>query len=109
VAHGIRLLIGIVLVVPVLAGCNRPVHDRENASREDSTRMSSINDVLEAHTPELMKIPGVVGTGIGEEKGVPCILVFVRRKDDRLRRQVPAEIDGYRIRIDEVGEVRPVE
>lgn len=71
--------------------------------------MTSINDVLETHAAELMAIPGVVGTGIGEEKGKPCILVLVRKKDDRLRRQIPTQLDGYPIRIDEVGEVRPVE
>ena len=63
---------------------------------------------MEAHTPNLMSIPGVVGTAQGEENGAPIILVFVKTKDDRIRREVPPTIEGYPVRVDEVGEVRPI-
>ncbi|MCP3982687.1 MAG: hypothetical protein GY716_25630 [bacterium] len=45
--------------------------------------------LLEKRRPQLMKIPGVVGCGLGfrykddEETGEPCITVFVRRKWSR--------------------------
>ena len=105
----IRILIGVAFAVSTLVTCDGRVQDRGNQSNEDSTRMTSITDVLEAHTAELMAIPGVVGTGIGEENGEPCILVLVSKKDERLRRQIPTRLDGFPVRIDETGEVRPVE
>jgi hypothetical protein len=67
-----------------------------------------INDVLQAHTSSLMAIPGVVGTGVGELKGKPCILVFVRKLDATLKRELPKELEGHPVEIEEVGEVRPV-
>lgn len=68
----------------------------------------SIETVLAAHTPKLMSIPGVVGTAQGEEQGAPCILVFVVKKDERIRREIPSSLEGYPVRIDEVGEIRPI-
>jgi hypothetical protein len=93
-----------------LAACDARVHDQQTRSTLDSTRMSSptIAEVLDAHTPALMAISGVQGTGIGEQDGKPCIIVFVRKRDARLKREIPARLDGYAVRIDEVGEVRPV-
>jgi hypothetical protein len=108
VSHEIRILVGIAFVVSTLVTCDGRAPERVNPSSEDSTHMSSITDVLEAHTAELMAIPGVVGTGIGEEDGEPCILVLVAKKDERLRRQIPTRLGGFRVRIDETGEVRPV-
>ena len=68
----------------------------------------TITDVLNAQTPALMAIPGVVGTGLGEEKGAPCIIIFVRKKDARLKRELPKQLGGYPVRVDEVGEIRPL-
>ncbi len=67
-----------------------------------------IEIVLERHTPHLMSIPGVQGTAQGEQDGKPIILVFVNKIDDRIRREVPKTLEGYSVRIDEVGEVRPI-
>jgi len=55
-----------------------------------------------------MSIPGVVGTAQGEEQGAPIILVFVKKKDDAIRRAIPTMLEGYPVRVDEVGEVRPL-
>src|SRR5512139_2872848 len=103
----VRTLIGIALAVCGLAACDARVHDQESRSGLDSTRMSSppITEVLDAHTPALMAIPGVVGTAIGEQEGKPCIIVLVRKKHARLERDIPDRLDGYPVRIDEVGEV----
>ena len=68
----------------------------------------SVEAVLEKHTPELMKIPGVVGIAQSEEDGTPIILVFVNKMDERIRREVPSTLEGYPVRVHEVGEVRPI-
>lgn len=63
--------------------------------------------VLEEHTPELMKNPGVVGIAQSEEDGAPIILVFVNKMDERIRRDIPPALEGYPVRLHEVGEIRP--
>jgi len=55
-----------------------------------------------------MSIPGVVGTAQGEEQGAPIILVFVKKKDDAVERAIPTVLEDYPVRIEEVGEVRPI-
>ena len=60
------------------------------------------------HTATLMAIPGVVGTASGEQAGKPCILVFVSRKSTGLLRKIPARLDGYPVRVDEIGDIRPL-
>ncbi len=68
----------------------------------------TIEQALERHAQELMQIAGVVGTGIGESDGRPCIIVLVSRRTRALERAIPSAIDGYPVRIDEVGEIRPL-
>lgn len=68
-----------------------------------------IEKAMEAHVDELMAIPGVVGVAIGALKdGRPCILVLVVRKTAENRRLIPAEIEGYPVKIEESGEIRPM-
>jgi hypothetical protein len=65
-----------------------------------------IGEVLKSHTPELMALPGVVGTGEGERDGRPVILVLVARRSEELLAKVPSRIEGYPVEIRVVGEVR---
>ncbi len=67
-----------------------------------------ISEVLREQTPDLMSIPGVVGTGEGEQDGAPCILVLVTRKTPDLERAIPSLLEGWPVRVEEVGEVHPV-
>ena len=67
-----------------------------------------IEDVLRDHTPDLMARPGVVGTAQGEDGGRPCIIVFVAKTTEALAKSIPREIEGYPVRIDETGEIRPL-
>lgn len=100
----------ILWLLAAIAGCDGGERNRVEQTAADSTRMTSrsIESVLETHTPKLMSIPGVVGTAQGEENGAPVILVFVKKKDDRIRREVPSRLEGYPVRVDEVGEIRPI-
>jgi hypothetical protein len=82
----------------------RTAHDEEAkvASR-------SIEEVLATHTDSLMSLPGVVGTAIGLCDGVPCIRVFLSDSSAVSRRQIPNRLDGYPVRVDVTGPVRPLE
>lgn len=64
--------------------------------------------VLQRHTTELMKIPGVVGTGEGVYRGKPCILVFVKKKSSRLVKKIPKTLEGFAVIVREVGKVKPL-
>jgi len=91
----------LVLSAP-FAGC-RPRPSQEAVSPPP---VRPLSDVLAAHTPELMKLPGVVGTAesrLGD--GRACILVMVVRLTPELGRRVPRTIEGWPVRIDETGEI----
>jgi hypothetical protein len=67
----------------------------------------TIEHVLHAHTDEWMSISGVVGTGIGERDGEPCIRIFVTRKTQQLLQELPSTSDGFIVDVVESGEFKP--
>jgi len=68
----------------------------------------TVADVLARHTPHLMSIQGVVGTGQGLQDDKPCIIVFVSEKTDSLVGAIPSTLDGWTVRVDEVGKIGPI-
>ena len=66
----------------------------------------TVGDVLRAHTAELLKIPGVVGTGEGEVRGSPAVLVLVSQKTSEVSKRVPRRLEGYPVVVQVVGDVR---
>jgi hypothetical protein len=104
-------LIPCAAALVILAACandDKPRQERANA--QDTTSMSAptITDVLARHTPELMRIPGVVGTAQGEQDGRPSILVFVQEETDSLSMAIPASLEGFPVRIQVTGEIKPM-
>jgi len=97
----VLLPLSITLVVAVGGGCIPSGSQRPMA------------DVLKSHTPELMSIDGVVGTGEGKlgdrPGGRPAILVLVARRTPEIDARVPKEIEGYPVEIRVVGEVRKLD
>ncbi len=68
-----------------------------------------INSVMEAHTKELMSIPGVVGVYIGEfSDHTPCIGVMIKKKTLELEQKIPNTLEGYPVWIEETGEIKPM-
>jgi hypothetical protein len=57
--------------------------------------------VLAAHRDELLSIPGVVGVGLGEQGGQPCITVLVERSPLPL----PSELEGHGVSVIESGPI----
>ena len=66
----------------------------------------SIQQVLHEHSPELMKIPGVVGTAQSLCDGEPCIMVMVAACTAALEQKIPKRLEGYRVWIRVTGEFR---
>jgi hypothetical protein len=69
----------------------------------------TIEQVLEKHTDQWMAMTGVVGTGIGESGGKPCIKIFVVKKTDELGKKIPTTVDGYPVTIEETGEFKALD
>jgi hypothetical protein len=76
---------------------------------EASVSSRSIEEVLATHTDSLMSLPGVVGTALGLCDGVPCIRVFLSDSGVASRRKIPQRLDGYLVRVDVTGPVRPLQ
>jgi hypothetical protein len=99
-----RIAVAVTALAGLAAGCGREAGEREGDEQEMPSR--PIEQVLEAHTEEWMAIPGVVGTGIGECAGQPCIRVFVVEKTPELERKLPARVEGYVVDVVATGEFR---
>ncbi len=66
-----------------------------------------IADVLAAHTPELMALPGVVGTYQGARPdGAPAIVVMLARRDAALEQRIPRTLEGWPVVLEVTGEIR---
>lgn len=97
----------LLLCLMLQNGCGRqePANQRQEGARE-TVKQKTIEDVLAERTPEWMAIPGVVGTGIGECDGKPCITVLVVQATDSLKQRIPKQADGYPVRLEVSGEIR---
>lgn len=65
----------------------------------------AVKEILNEHVDEWMVIPGVVGVGTSKHKGKPCILILASKNKKLLKEKIPPQIEGYKILIEEVGEI----
>ncbi len=100
----ILLSIGMIVLTGSAVGCSdKRVEDQEG--REEMAA-PTIEAVLKEHTDEWMSIPGVVGTGIGECEGKPCIRIFVAKKTPELLQKIPSKLEGFVVDVEKTGEIR---
>ena len=100
---------GAVLLVGLLGlgvGCAGPGDRTSAGEAQEAAIGKSIQEVLREHTPRLMAVQGVVGTGQGECDGAPCVVVFVVASSPELSAQLPDSLDGYPVDVRVSGEVR---
>ena len=57
-------------------------------------------------TRQVMDLPGVVGTAIGERKGKPCLLVYL--EDRKAGRGLPRDVEGFPVVTEVTGGIRPL-
>lgn len=69
----------------------------------------SIEQVFDEQESKLMSIPGVVGVGIGDCEGSPCIRVLVRKLTRLLNSSIPSSLDKYHVEVQETGEIRALD
>ena len=99
-----------IYLVSLLAGtgaCARFQADQEPLDQEKTTSMSPNIEAAQAKlTDRVMALSGVVGIGIGECEGAPCIKVFVVRETEELGRQIPSTFEGFPVVTQVTGEIR---
>jgi hypothetical protein len=66
-----------------------------------------INQVMARHQDRLMAIAGVTGVGIGEQGGRPAIVVMVERLTPQVKAQIPQQLEGFPVVVDQSGEITP--
>ncbi len=97
------------MLVVAIAAIGVACSPRARPKGDSMSMRQQIEAVQGSHTDSLMRIPGVVGTGIGLCDGTPCIKVLVVRATPELRKAIPGSLEGYRVMLDETGTVRAQE
>ena len=71
-----------------------------------SSGQPTIEQVRDQHEGDWMAIDGVTGVGIGDDDrtGRPVLKVYVDQRTRALREQIPAQVAGYPVQIEETGE-----
>ena len=69
------------------------------------TSPSDITAIKERHESWLMSLPGVVGSGIGDCEGKPCIKVYVKERTPELERHIPNQLEGFEVDVEVTGPI----
>ena len=99
--------VGLVWLVAGAAACGQP--GAAAGQEAGAVAKKSIEQVLKEHTDSLMALPGVVGTAQGLCSGEPCIRVFVVQATQELLEQIPDEIEGYTVDVQQTGEFKALD
>ncbi len=82
---------------------------RKKDTRMINERNRSVEQVFDTHRDSLLSIPGVVGAGIARLDGKPCIMVMIKKDSQIAPGQIPKELDGYKVVVDESGEFKALD
>ncbi len=105
-----RVLSTLLLVLVGIGCASNQGEDRGNAVESEEVperTIATIQEAQEAHTPEWMQLPGVVGTGIGLCEGDPCIRIFLSRPSPETEAAIGDQVEGHRIDFEVTGEFTP--
>ena len=100
------LAVCVLLVAGITGGCAGKDMKRDQPGQ---MHRKTIEQVQQEHTDAWMAVPGVVGTGIGQCQGEPCILIFMTSNCEKARRRIPFTVDGYPVVIQHTGEIRALD
>ena len=93
------LMVGILFI-----SCSKKTNEK-NEGEKQMTPLT-IEQVQEKHQDKIMELPGVVGVGIGALNDTLVIKVLVIKKTAVLQKKIPTALEGYRVIIEETGEIR---
>jgi hypothetical protein len=103
--HWSRCGIYLFLLLTCAVACQQNM-----AQNNSSSPKRDINVVLAAHDKKLLAMPDVVGVYVGtlEDRRTPCLRVMLARKNPKTERRIPRSIEGYPVRVEISGEIRPM-
>jgi hypothetical protein len=68
----------------------------------------TIQEAKARHVQRLLALPGVVSVGVGRDaEGREAIVVGLDRARPETQSRVPAQLEGYRVRVEVIGPVKP--
>jgi len=103
----VLLSIGAMTAAGILTGCSRT--GPSDLAKGESMSGKTIEQVQEENTDEWMAIPGVEGTAIGLYEGKRCIKILTSSGTDQIRAQIPSEVEGYPVIIEQTGAFRALD
>ena len=80
-------------------------------SEDTDQRVATATEVKNRYDDVLLKLPEVVGHGVGYSEtgsGVAVIKLFMRKATRQARQAAPSQIEGIPVEIEETGEIRVV-
>lgn len=99
------LLAAAALTAMAACDAERPA----DTTRETMEPTRSIANVLDEHAPRLMALEGVAGVYEGAlDDGKPCIVVMMKGGTPVPRTDIPTVLEGYPVRLEFGGEIRPM-
>jgi hypothetical protein len=67
----------------------------------------TIQEAKAKHAPRLLALPGVVSVGVGRDaEGREAIVIGLDRARPETQGRLPAELEGYRVRVQVIGPVK---
>ena len=82
--------------------------ERPTESREQE-RLTAAARVKDRYSEQLLRLPDVVGHGIGlSSSGEPVIRIYLRKANEVTRRALPRSFEGVPVEIEETGEFYPL-
>jgi hypothetical protein len=97
----------ILVIAGLLPACSdKPDTVKAGESAKAQMTQKTIEQVQADHTEAWMKIPGVVGTAIGECDGKPCLKILAASLTPEIKGQIPKIVDGYAVVVEVTGEFR---
>ena len=100
-------VIAAALLAAACLGCSSSRRSARQAE-DDVVTGRSIEEVLAAHSDELMSLPGVVGTAIGLcDRGDRCIKVLLGDASGEAKAKIPSRLEGYRVVTEVAGTITP--
>jgi hypothetical protein len=103
IIRAILFVLGFIVLGSNLVGCLEISNNFSGEEKEMTVK--TIAEVLKEHTEELMSISGVVGIGQGLCNDKPCIKVLVIEKTPELSQEIPDNLQGYKVMVEETGEI----
>ncbi len=67
--------------------------------------MEKVLEIKEKYQNELLKIPGVVGVGVGKHNDNFVIRILVSKEDEKLLEKLPESLEGIEVNVKFVGEI----